>query len=90
LPALREWQARTLDFDFEIGKWRTHLRRLVHPLTGSTTWVEYDGITVVSKEKRRRGNENQPRMNADERRYETRIGLVAFISYPRSSALICG
>jgi len=36
------------DFDFEIGKWKTHLRRLVHPLTGSTTWVEYDGTTVVS------------------------------------------
>jgi hypothetical protein len=35
------------DFDFEIGTWKTHLRRLVHPLTGSTTWVEYDGITVV-------------------------------------------
>ena len=37
------------DFDFEIGKWKTHLRRLVHPLTGSTTWVEYDGTTIVSK-----------------------------------------
>jgi hypothetical protein len=37
------------DFDFEIGTWRTHLRRLLHPLTGSTTWVEYDGISVVSK-----------------------------------------
>lgn len=37
------------DFDFEIGKWKTHLRRLVKPLTGSTTWVEYDGTTVVSK-----------------------------------------
>jgi hypothetical protein len=37
------------DFDFEIGTWKTHLRRLVHPLTGSTTWVEYDGTTVVSK-----------------------------------------
>ena len=24
------------DFDFEIGTWRTHLSRLVHPLTGST------------------------------------------------------
>jgi len=36
-------------FDFEIGKWNTHLRRLVKPLTGSTTWVEYDGTTVVSK-----------------------------------------
>jgi hypothetical protein len=37
------------DFDFEIGTWKTHLRRLEHPLTGSTTWVEYDGTTVVRK-----------------------------------------
>ena len=35
------------DFDFEIGTWTTHLKRLLHPLTGSTTWVEYDGTTVV-------------------------------------------
>ncbi len=35
------------DFDFEIGTWRTHLRRLLRPLTGSTTWVEYRGTTVV-------------------------------------------
>jgi len=37
------------DFDFEIGTWKTHLRRLLLPLTGSTTWVEYDGTTVVRK-----------------------------------------
>jgi len=37
------------DFDFEIGSWKTHLRRLQHPLTGSTTWVEYDGTSVVRK-----------------------------------------
>jgi hypothetical protein len=37
------------DFDFEIGAWRTHLRRLVHPLTASTTWVEYEGTSVVRK-----------------------------------------
>lgn len=37
------------DFDFEIGTWKTHLRRLLKPLTGSTTWVEYDGITTVRK-----------------------------------------
>jgi hypothetical protein len=37
------------DFDFEIGTWKTHLRRLVHPLTGSTTWVEMDGTSVVKK-----------------------------------------
>lgn len=37
------------DFDFEIGTWKTHLRRLLHPLTGSTTWVEYEGTSVVRK-----------------------------------------
>jgi hypothetical protein len=37
------------DFDFEIGAWKTHLRRLEHPLTGSTRWVEYEGTSVVRK-----------------------------------------
>lgn len=37
------------DFDFEIGTWKTHLRRLQHPLTGSTTWLEYDGTSTVRK-----------------------------------------
>jgi hypothetical protein len=37
------------DFDFEIGTWKTQLKRLVKPLTGSTTWVEYEGITRVTK-----------------------------------------
>lgn len=37
------------DFDFEIGTWKTHLKRLVKPLSGSTTWVEYEGTTVVRK-----------------------------------------
>jgi hypothetical protein len=37
------------DFDFEIGTWKTHLRRLLHPLTGSKTWVEYDGTSLVRK-----------------------------------------
>lgn len=37
------------DFDFEIGIWKTHLKRRVHPLTGSTTWVECDGTTLVRK-----------------------------------------
>jgi len=37
------------DFDFEIGTWKTHLRRLLHPLTGSKTWVEYEGRSVVRK-----------------------------------------
>jgi hypothetical protein len=45
-PAKRDGQH---DFDFDIGVWKTHLQRLSHPLTGSTTWVELDGTTVVRK-----------------------------------------
>lgn len=37
------------DFDFEIGTWETHVSRLTHPLTGSKSWVDYDGTTVVRK-----------------------------------------
>ena len=37
------------DFDFQFGTWKTHVSRLVHPLTGSKTWTEYDGVSVVSK-----------------------------------------
>ncbi len=51
LPAFAQTNQRDgqHDFDFEIGIWKTHLRRLVRPLTGSTTWVEYEGATVVRK-----------------------------------------
>jgi hypothetical protein len=37
------------DFDFDLGTWKTHSTRLLHPLTGSTTWAEMDGTTVVKK-----------------------------------------
>jgi hypothetical protein len=37
------------DFDFELGHWKIHLKKLVHPLTGSTTWVEFDGTSVTRK-----------------------------------------
>ncbi|HJR06861.1 MAG TPA: hypothetical protein VJ842_06370 [Pyrinomonadaceae bacterium] len=37
------------DFDFEIGTWKTRLSRRLRPLTGSTTWVEYEGTTIVRK-----------------------------------------
>jgi len=37
------------DFDFEMGSWKIHLKRLLHPLTGSTAWVEFDGTSVTRK-----------------------------------------
>lgn len=37
------------DFDFELGSWKIHLKRRLHPLTGSNTWVEFDGTSVTRK-----------------------------------------
>jgi hypothetical protein len=37
------------DFDFEIGTWKTHLKRLLNPLSGSNNWVECEGISTVKK-----------------------------------------
>ena len=45
-PALRDGQH---DFDFEVGSFKIHLKRLLHPLTGSTSWVEFDGTSVTRK-----------------------------------------
>ena len=35
------------DFDFEFGSWKVHIRRLLKPLTGSDTWVDLRGTSVV-------------------------------------------
>ncbi|AGC42889.1 hypothetical protein MYSTI_01554 [Myxococcus stipitatus DSM 14675] len=53
VPARRDGQH---DFDFEIGTWRTHLKRRLRPLTGSNSWVEMKGTTVVRKVWNGRGN----------------------------------
>jgi hypothetical protein len=37
------------DFDWEIGTWKTQLKRRLRPLTGSNEWVEYTGTTTVRK-----------------------------------------
>ncbi|MGR4863886.1 hypothetical protein [Caulobacter sp. LARHSG274] len=44
VPESRDGQR---DFDWEIGEWTTRLSRLQHPLSGSSTWVKYEGVTIV-------------------------------------------
>lgn len=34
-------------FDWEIGTWKTEVRRLAKPLSGSNEWLEYAGTSVV-------------------------------------------
>jgi hypothetical protein len=35
------------DFDFLIGQWKVHNRRLQNPLTESTTWYEFEATSVA-------------------------------------------
>jgi hypothetical protein len=37
------------DFDFLIGNWKAHVRRLPERLKDSNVWVEYDGISNHKK-----------------------------------------
>jgi len=41
------------EFDFDFGTWKTHSSRLLDPLTGSTTWTDMDGVTVVTTRRQR-------------------------------------
>jgi hypothetical protein len=43
-------------FDFDIGTWRTHSSRLMHPLSGESDWRDMDGITTVRPVWGGRGN----------------------------------
>jgi hypothetical protein len=45
-PALHDGQN---DFDFVIGDWKAHVRRLPDRLNGSTTWIEYEGTSSHRK-----------------------------------------
>ena len=36
------------DFDFNFGVWRTHIRRLREPVTGSPEYVEMNGTVTAS------------------------------------------
>jgi hypothetical protein len=37
------------DFDWKIGDWNVRLKRLLRPLTDSTTWQEFEGTAQVRK-----------------------------------------
>ncbi len=37
------------DFDYEIGAWKIHLKKRLHPLAGSDQWADYEGTSVTRK-----------------------------------------
>jgi len=44
-PAILPQRDGSHDFDFLIGDWKAHVRRLPDRLNNSNVWVEYDGIS---------------------------------------------
>ena len=44
-PAAAEQRDGQRDFDFLLGSWKIHLKRLVHGQNGADEWVELDGTT---------------------------------------------
>ena len=58
------------DFDFEIGVWKTHVKRLLHPLSGTSEWTEYDGTSVVRKVWDGRANLLELRMDGPNGHFE--------------------
>jgi hypothetical protein len=69
------------DFDWEIGTWKTHLRRRLRPLTGSNNWVEYDGTSVCRKVWNGRANLLELEVNGSAGRIE---GLSLRLYNPES------
>src|ERR1039457_4453140 len=48
-PANLPQQDGSHDFDFLIGNWKAHVRRLPDRLNNSNLWVEYDGFSNHKK-----------------------------------------
>ena len=48
-PALLPQRDGSHDFDFLIGVWKAHVRRLPDRLNNSNVWVEYEGISNHKK-----------------------------------------
>jgi hypothetical protein len=45
----REFRDGARDFDFNLGIWKTHVRRLLEPLAGRDEWVDYEGRSEVRR-----------------------------------------
>jgi hypothetical protein len=48
-PAPTAPQEGQHDFDFNLGVWNTHIRRVLHPLSGKADSIELNGTVTVRK-----------------------------------------
>jgi hypothetical protein len=71
------------DFDFEIGRWKAHLKYLAHRLSGSNDWDEYEGTVVTTPFMDGRGNLTE--MNVENATTHKRIQNIAVRLYNPAS-----
>jgi hypothetical protein len=71
------------DFDFAVGSWKFHLKRLVRRLAGSNEWVEFDGTSVCRKVLDGRGEVDE--MNVESAEKHIRIQGLALRLYNPAS-----
>lgn len=65
------------DYDFFVGRWKVHHRKLEERLVGSTEWIEYEGTDHDKKILNGLGHTNNNRGVIDGRPYEG-VGLTLF------------
>ena len=71
------------DFDFEIGKWKAHVKKLINPLSNSKEWEDYDGTVVTAPFMEGKGNLSE--MNVDGATSHAHIQIIAVRLYNSSS-----
>jgi hypothetical protein len=72
------------DFDFEVGTWKAHVRKLLHPLTGSSEWDDLDG-TVVTRSLPMLEGWNESEMRVDSPTTHQHIEILAVRLYNPTS-----
>jgi hypothetical protein len=72
------------DFDFEVGTWKAHVRRLAHRLSGSNEWDDLYG-TVVTRSLPMLEGWNESEMTVDSPTTHKRIEILAVRLYNPAS-----
>ncbi|HEV2289105.1 MAG TPA: hypothetical protein VGR81_09145 [Candidatus Acidoferrales bacterium] len=69
------------DFDFNVGTWRTRIKRLVRSESGADTWIEQNGTVVVEPIWNGRGELEQIEADGPTGHWE---GLTLFLYNPQA------
>jgi hypothetical protein len=69
------------DFDFNFGKWKTHIMRLQHPLSVQKDWVEMNGTVTVRKIWDGRGQVEEIEADGTTGHFE---GMTVFLYNPKA------